>query len=63
MPRSEAERRERLRRRNRWALFALLFPLIFTAVISIGLFFMWQRHMSLFKPSPSGWLPLAGAQV
>ena len=39
------------RRRRNWAIWALLFPLIFTAVIAIGLAAMFYRHMEIFRPS------------
>jgi len=41
------------RRRRRWAIGALVFPLIVATVIAIGLVAMFYRHMEFFRPAPS----------
>lgn len=65
------------RRRRHWALWALLFPLIFTTVIAIGLAAMFYKRMEFFRPAhataapwpcctgliQSGARPHAGAQA
>ena len=47
--------RERLRRQARrqrhWALWALLFPLLFTTVIALGLMAMFYKRMEFFRPA------------
>ena len=46
------ERMRRLaRRRRQWALWALLFPLVFTTVIAIGLLAMFYKRMEFFRPA------------
>lgn len=47
-------RGERERRNGRWALAALLVPLLFLAVIAFGLAAMHTRRMEIFRPAPSG---------
>jgi hypothetical protein len=56
--RTDADRaanQERLRRQARrqrhWALWALLFPLLFTTVIALGLIAMFYKRMEFFRPS------------
>ncbi|HXY21252.1 MAG TPA: hypothetical protein VEI29_01115 [Burkholderiaceae bacterium] len=52
---NDAVNRERLRRqarrRRHWALWALLFPLLFTTVIALGLIAMFYKRMEFFRPS------------
>lgn len=59
--RRELAHRQARRRRNA-ALWALLFPLIFTTVIAIGLAAMYYRQMEFFRPSHAGALPQAPLQ-
>ena len=49
-------RRSGGRRRPRWVLAALLVPVLFTVVIAVGVFLMWHRQMSFFRPPPVGLL-------
>lgn len=55
------------RRRERWALAALLFPLFFTAVVGTGVYLMFHRQLGFFRPAhatgsrDSAATPLAGA--
>jgi len=42
--------RRQAKRRRKAALWALLFPLIFTTVIAIGLAAMYYRRMEFFRP-------------
>ena len=59
-PRGARPRRAaRPRRRWRWALLGLLFPLLFFVVIAIGVAAMAFRHMEIFRPVERGALPAA----
>jgi len=40
--------------RHVWALAALLVPLVFCAIVGVGVFLMFHRNMGYFKPAPSG---------
>jgi len=42
------------RQRHWWALAALLFPLLFCAVVGVGVFLMFHRQMAFFRPAPVG---------
>ncbi len=53
----------RVRRRRRWALAALLFPLIFCAVVGVGVFLMFHRQMAFFRPAPAGLAAPPAARV
>jgi hypothetical protein len=50
---ADAAREALARRRRRWAIGAMLFPLFFTTVIAIGLIAMLYRHMEIFRPGHS----------
>jgi len=58
--RSGAARREtrtidgRAEDRHMWALAALVFPLVFCAIVAMGVYLMFHRNMGYFKPAPSG---------
>jgi len=41
------------RRRRRWAIGAMLFPLFFFMVIAIGIAAMYYRRMEIFRPGHS----------
>jgi len=45
------------RRQSRWALWALVFPLFFLAIISMGVYFMFHRKMEFFRPGHESGLP------
>ena len=51
----DGDTRERLRRQARrqrhWALWALLFPLLFTTLIALGLVAMFYKRMEFFRPA------------
>jgi hypothetical protein len=54
-PRTEsAGDARRTRRRRRWAIVAVLFPLFFLMVILLGLAAMYYRHMEFFRPPAVG---------
>lgn len=40
--------------RHPWALAALIVPLLFCAIVGVGVFLMFHRNMGYFKPAPSG---------
>ena len=40
--------------RHWWAIAALMFPLVFCAIVGVGVFLMLHRQMGYFKPAPSG---------
>ena len=40
--------------RHRWAVAALLVPLLFCAIVGLGVYLMFHRDMGYFKPAPSG---------
>ena len=40
--------------RHVWAIAALVFPLVFCAIVGVGVFLMFHRDMGYFKPAPSG---------
>jgi hypothetical protein len=40
--------------RHWWAIAALFFPLVFCAIVGMGVFLMFHRQMAYFKPAPSG---------
>jgi len=50
--------RLRERRRRRWAVLAVLFPLFFLMVIGVGVAAMYYRRMEFFKPPAVGALPV-----
>ena len=57
---SDGQRRERRmvdgrsEDRHVWAIAALVFPLVFCAIVGVGVFLMFHRNMGYFKPAPSG---------
>jgi len=51
-PAQEALARQ-ARRRRRWALAAMLFPLLFATVIAVGLAAMFFKRMEIFRPAHS----------
>jgi len=48
---SQEELRRQARRKRHWALWALLFPLLFTTVIALGLIAMFYKRMEFFRPA------------
>jgi len=40
--------------RHIWAVAALVVPLLFCAIVGVGVFLMFHRNMGYFKPAPSG---------
>ena len=40
--------------RHVWAIAALVVPLVFCAIVGVGVFLMFHRDMGYFKPAPSG---------
>jgi len=40
--------------RHVWAIAALAVPLLFCAIVGLGVFLMFHRNMGYFKPAPSG---------
>jgi hypothetical protein len=40
--------------RHRWAVAALAVPLLFCALVALGVYLMFHRNMAFFKPAPSG---------
>lgn len=51
-------RASRPRRKWRWAVLGLLFPLLFFLVIAVGVAAMAFRHMEIFRPTERGALPV-----
>ncbi|SPE27566.1 exported hypothetical protein [Burkholderiales bacterium] len=52
-PADRAREERARRRRRRWAIGAMLFPLLFATVIAIGLAAMFYRRMEIFRPGHS----------
>jgi hypothetical protein len=40
--------------RHVWAIAALVFPLLFSAIVGLGVYLMFHRNMGYFKPAPAG---------
>jgi hypothetical protein len=62
-PHGATEARVPSAERHIWALAALLVPLLFTAMVAIGVVLMLKRHMAFFRPAPSGAIAVAPVRL